>query len=107
MLCRTIIINFIYLEIFTYSIKLYVRQISTGRGGAPTTGRQRWCADAKFSAAVPAKLGGGVTGAASWSLNTVLKGRSNHTSKTANIKFVNTRIVLHVIYGTALSLTPK
>jgi hypothetical protein len=46
MLCRTVVINFIYLEIFTQAIQ----QISTGRGGAPTIRRRRR-ADAKFSAA--------------------------------------------------------
>jgi hypothetical protein len=52
MMCRTVVINFIYLEIFTQAIE----QISTGRGGAPTIHRRRRRADAKFSAAaVPAK----------------------------------------------------
>jgi hypothetical protein len=46
MLCRTVVINFIYLEIFTQAIQ----QISTGRGGAPTIRRRRR-ADAKFLAA--------------------------------------------------------
>jgi hypothetical protein len=37
MLCRTVVINFICLEIFTQAIQ----QISTGRGGAPTIRRRR------------------------------------------------------------------
>jgi hypothetical protein len=55
MLCRTIVIKFIYLEIFTQA---YTAN-STGRGGAPTIRRRRRRADAKFSAAAPAKLIGG------------------------------------------------
>jgi hypothetical protein len=54
MLCRTVVINFISLEIFTQA----VQQISTGRGGAPTIRRRRGRrrVDAKFSAAAaPAK----------------------------------------------------
>jgi hypothetical protein len=50
MLCRTVDINFIYLEIFTQAIK----QISTGHDSAPTI-RRRQRTDAKFSAAAPAK----------------------------------------------------
>jgi hypothetical protein len=49
MLCRTVVINFIYLEIFTQVIQ----QISTDRGGVPTIRRRR--------------RGGGVAGAASGS----------------------------------------
>jgi hypothetical protein len=55
MLCRTVVINFIYLEIFTQAIQ----QISTGRGGAPTIRRRR--------RGLLKLGGGGVAGAASGS----------------------------------------
>jgi hypothetical protein len=49
MLYRRVVINFIYSEIFIQAIK----QLSTGRGDAPT---HRWRrADAKILAAAPAK----------------------------------------------------
>jgi hypothetical protein len=59
MLCRTVVINFIYLEIFTQAIQQVSTGLPTIRGGAPMQNfwrRRRLL-----------KLGGGVAGAASGS----------------------------------------
>jgi hypothetical protein len=53
-LCRTVVIKFMYLEILTQALQ----QISTDRGGAPTI-RRWWRADAKFRRRGLLKLGGG------------------------------------------------